>query len=124
MNTTQSGETHAIFWIEGVGVAAVGVFGLFVNMFAIYKLTCGLKNKERHTFHHLLLSLSICDLSHIILTFTCFSLPQLSLSYQKVIYKIMLPFLIPLAQMSLSCSSFTTVVSVFCCFKPELSEKL
>merc|ERR1712227_1048126 len=76
-----------LFWIEGVGVASVGVLGLCVNLFAIWKLSFGLRNKERHAFHHLLLSLSICDLTHVLLTFTCFSLPQLSLS----------------------CSSFTTV---------------
>lgn len=119
MNATQISSHHdeknhhatILFWIEGVGVASVGVLGLCVNLFAIWKLSFGLRNKERHAFHHLLLSLSICDLTHVLLTFTCFSLPQLSNAYRSKVLFYMLPFVIPLAQMSLSCSSFTTVVS-------------
>lgn len=117
MNATQISSHHdeknhhatILFWIEGVGVASVGVLGLCVNLFAIWKLSFGLRNKERHAFHHLLLSLSICDLTHVLLTFTCFSLPQLSNAYRSKVLFYMLPFVIPLAQMSLSCSSFTTV---------------
>ncbi len=98
----------AMFWIEGVAIAVVAAIGLGVNLFAIWRLSCGLKKRERHSFHHLLLSLTICDLLHITFNVICFALPQLSMVYRTA-YLYAVPYLIPLAQMSLSCSSFTTV---------------
>ena len=98
-----------LFWIEGVGIASVALVGLGVNLFAIWRLSFGLRKSERHCFHHLLLSLSVCDLIHIILTVTCFSLPQLSVAYRTQVLLHAIPFLIPLAQMSLCSSSLTTV---------------
>jgi hypothetical protein len=99
----------SIFWIEGVGIASVASIGLGVNLFAMWRLSFGLKKRERHCFHHLLLSLTVCDLLHIILTVTCFALPHVSTEYRTRVMLYALPYLIPLAQMSLSCSSLTTV---------------
>ena len=82
-----------------------------INLFAVLRLSKGIKRSEKHCFHHLLLSLSICDFTHIILNIICFSLPQLSLTYRSNHLLYAIPFLIPLAQMSLSASSLTTVVS-------------
>jgi len=110
MNTTL-GHYHeqTLYWIEGVGIASVGAIGIGINLFAIWKLSFGQDKAERHCFHHLLLSLSICDLTHIIFNFICFALPHLSEAYRENVLLYTIPFLIPLAQMSLSCSSFTTV---------------
>ena len=83
--------------------------GLGVNIFAIWRLSCGLRNAEKHCFHKLLLSLSICDLIHLILTVVCFSLPQISETYKNEIYLYLIPYFIPLAQMSLCSSTLTTV---------------
>ena len=83
--------------------------GLGVNIFAIWRLSCGLRNAEKHCFHKLLLSLSICDLIHLILTVVCFSLPQISERYKNEIYLYLIPYFIPLAQMSLCSSTLTTV---------------
>ena len=104
------------FFILGVGIACVGAIGIGINLFAIWKLSFGQDKAERHCFHHLLLSLSICDLTHIIFNFICFALPHLSEAYRENVLLYTIPFLIPLAQMSLSCSSFTTVVSDFMLF--------
>ena len=99
-----------------MGIASVGAIGIGINLFAIWKLSFGQDKAERHCFHHLLLSLSICDLTHIIFNFICFALPHLSEAYRENVLLYTIPFLIPLAQMSLSCSSFTTVVSDFMLF--------
>ena len=99
-----------------MGIATVGAIGIGINLFAIWKLSVGQDKAERHCFHHLLLSLSICDLTHIIFNFICFALPHLSEAYRENVLLYTIPFLIPLAQMSLSCSSFTTVVSDFMLF--------
>ena len=104
------------FFFLGVGIASVGAIGIGINLFAIWKLSFGQDKAERHCFHHLLLSLSICDLTHIIFNFICFALPHLSEAYRENVLLYTIPFLIPLAQMSLSCSSFITVVSDFMLF--------
>lgn len=103
---------QSLYWIEGPGIASIGLIGVGINIFAIWRLSCGLSRQDRHCFHHLLLCLSICDLTHIIFNFICFSLPQLSDDYRSHVLLYAIPFLIPLAQMSLMCSSLTTVVSI------------
>ena len=79
-----------------------------VNIFAIWRLSCGKRHAEKHCFHKLLLSLSICDLTHLIFTLFCFCLPRISETYDKEYNLFVLPYLIPLAQMSLCSSCFTT----------------
>lgn len=125
MNSTTSSSLHekSLFWIEGLGIATVGLIGLGVNIFAIWRLSCGLKKPDRHCFHHLLLCLSICDLTHIIFNIICFSMPQLSEVYRTHVLLYAIPFLIPLAQMSLMCSSLTTVVSDVHCSDTFILEK-
>ena len=68
-----------------------------------------LRTKRRHTFHNLLLTLTIYDLLQIIFSIICFALPQVSLGYRNNIFIYVIPFMIPLAQITLSGSSFTTV---------------
>ena len=71
-------------FISGVGIASIGAIGIGINLFAIWRLSFGLNKLERHCFHHLLLSLSICDLTHIIFNIICFALPHLSSAYRHV----------------------------------------
>ena len=118
-----------LYWVEGwtiVFVATIGnivqntlayfnlkiVFtfsfkkGFCVNVFAIWKLSCGLRNAKRFCFHKLLLFLSICDLLHLVLTLACFSLPQISTTYKNEFFIFAIPYFIPLAQMTLCCSRY------------------
>ena len=96
----------SIYYIEGVGILCVGTIGIIINLLATRLL---LRTKRRHTFHNLLLTLTIYDLLQIIFSIICFALPQLSLSYRNNIFIYVIPFMIPLAQITLSGSSFTTV---------------
>ena len=95
-----------IYYVEGVGILAVGVIGIIINLLAIRLL---LRTKHRHTFHTLLITLTVYDLLQIGFSIICFALPQLSASYRNHIFIYIIPFMIPLAQISLSGSSFTTV---------------
>ena len=97
---------RCIFYIEGVGIITVGMIGLAINLMAIRLL---LVTKHRHIFHNLLLSLTVYDFLQITLSIACFALPQLSTSYRNTVLIHTIPFLIPLAQITLSGSSFTTV---------------
>ena len=95
-----------IYYIEGVGILCVGIIGIIINLLATRLL---LRTKRRHTFHNLLLTLTLYDLLQIVFSIICFALPQLSLSYRNNIFIYVIPFMIPLAQITLSGSSFTTV---------------
>ena len=94
------------YYIEGVGISCVGIVGVMINVMAMILL---LRIKRRHTFHNLLVSLTIYDLLQIILSIGCFALPQLSPSYRNHVFIHVVPFLIPFAQIALAGSSFTTV---------------
>ena len=95
-----------IYYIEGVGIFCVGLIGIIINLLATRLL---LRIKHRHTFHNLLLTLTIYDLMQIVFSIVCFALPQLSLSFRHNVFIYVIPFMIPLAQITLSGSSFTTV---------------
>lgn len=124
----------AEYYIEGLGILLVGTVGFFINMTAIWRLVFRQGARKRHTFHYLLISLSVydfvrwciwfhndfwlelsisfCPLNfqlHIFLSIACFALPQISIEYRDKILIHTIPYLIPLAQMTLSSSSFTTV---------------
>ena len=50
------------FYVEGLGILLTGVIGCFINAAAIWRLTLGQGRRKRHTFHYLLISLSVYDL--------------------------------------------------------------
>jgi hypothetical protein len=55
----------AIFYVEGVGISLVGAVGCLINLAAIWRLNFGQGRRKRHTFHYLLISLSVYDLVEI-----------------------------------------------------------
>ena len=55
-------STNAVFYIEGLAILLIGSVGCVINLAAIWRLTFGQGRRKRHTFHHLLISLSIYDL--------------------------------------------------------------
>ena len=94
------------YYIEGLAIFAVGTVGLFINGMAMYLLG---RQRQRRVFHCLLLSLSTFDFLHCFLSVACFSLPQLSTAYRNHVLIFSIPYLIPLAQITLSSSSLSTV---------------
>ena len=56
----------AVFYIEGIGIISVGAIGCLINLAAIWRLTIGQGRRKRHTFHYLLISLSVYDLVSVI----------------------------------------------------------
>ncbi|TRY77947.1 hypothetical protein TCAL_09774 [Tigriopus californicus] len=94
------------FYIEGLSIAIVGTFGLVINGVAIFLLT---RQKTLRTFHVLLVTLTMFDFLHIILSIACFSLPKLSPWYRNHVLIFIIPYLIPCAQITLASSSFSTV---------------
>ena len=94
------------FYVEGVAVTVVGSTGVIINLTALIFL---LQTRRRHVFQNLLLSLTIYDLALIILMLVSFAFPQFSGNYRSHVLIHALPFLIPLAQTVLACSSCTTV---------------
>ena len=94
------------FYVEGVAVTVVGSTGVIINLTALIFL---LQTRRRHVFQNLLLSLTIYDLALILLMLASFAFPQFSGNYRSHVLIHALPFLIPLAQTVLACSSCTTV---------------
>ena len=95
-----------MYYIEGVGIICIGIIGIIINIFATRLL---LRIKHRYIFHNLLLTLTIYDLLQIILSIPTFALPHLSPTYRNQIFIHVVPFLIPVAQITVSGSSYTTV---------------
>ena len=56
-----------------------------------------------------LLCLAVYDFLHVFLSVAIFSLPQLSPAYRNHVLIFCIPYLIPLAQITLSSSSYSTV---------------
>ncbi len=94
------------YWVEGVALCAVGLVGVFINGVAIALLS---RQRPRRTFHILLLTLTVFDLLHVLISMATFALPQLSLAYRNNVLIFAIPYLIPLAQITLASSSFSTV---------------
>ena len=55
-------QSNAVFYIEGLGILLIGVVGCLINGAAIWRLTFGQGRRKKHTFHYLLISLSVYDL--------------------------------------------------------------
>ena len=106
--TTTTATTSAFdpYYVEGVALFSVGSIGLFINGAAIFLLG---RQKPRRTFHVLLLTLAVFDLLHVSLSIFTFALPQLWPLYRNQALIFAIPYLIPLAQITLSSSSFSTV---------------
>lgn len=76
------------------------------NFVAIFVLA---RQRVQRIFHMLMIFLSIWDLLYLIFSILCFSLPAISLAYKDFVFIHMIPYVIPLAQICLSGSCFTTV---------------
>ena len=105
-STSTSTSPFDPYYVEGVALFTVGSIGVFINGAAIFLLG---RQKPRRTFHVLLLTLAVFDLLHVSLSIFTFALPQLWPLYRNQALIFAIPYLIPLAQITLSSSSFSTV---------------
>ena len=89
-----------------MGLAVLAVFGRPV---CLYRTFCLVHKLTRVNLLFVITKLVVIVALQISLSIACFALPQLSPWYQDAVLIHSIPFLIPLAQMTLSGSSFTTV---------------
>ena len=95
--------------VEGIIMTIVLLFGLIGNSLSIYIL----RHKEvrlQPVFVDVLCSLSVYDNLFLIGAFLLYSLPQLCTSYASYNFQLIAPYLYPLTNTFLTCSSYMTVV--------------
>ena len=63
--------------VEGVLMGIVGVLGICGNISAIAIFWARFYKKSGHTFHHLMMALSVFDLIYILMSLYIFALPQM-----------------------------------------------
>ena len=63
----------------------------------------------QNVFHQLMISLSCMDLLYLIFSDVCFSLPKMSTDYRLGVFVHLVPYAMPVAQMFLSGSCYSTV---------------
>ena len=92
----------------------VALFGAVINLVAIAILTkrhiCTSKVFiAKRTFHMLMIYLSCWDFGYLILSMLCFALPVISENFRDVVSIHLIPYVIPLAQVCLSGSCYSTI---------------
>ena len=92
---------------KGVLLFIIGVCGIFCNTAAIFVL----KRKRRYqrNFHALMMCLAVFDLCYICLAMTIFSLKEFSEGYANGLWYVIIPYAIPLIQISLTGSIYCTM---------------
>ena len=94
------------YWFDGPIGFLLACIGLVFNAIAIYTLS---KQVCHKTFHSLMMLLSCWDFGLLFFSQFLFALPELSESYKNGLFLQLVPYLIPMAQICLSGSCFTTV---------------
>ena len=102
---------HVIFfrfkyWLDGPIGLTVATTGLLVNLVAIIILA---KQRVQRTFHLLMIYLSCWDFGYLVLSILCFALPVISAHYRDNVSIHLIPYVIPLAQVCLSGSCYSTI---------------
>ena len=94
------------YWIDGPIGLSVTFIGLIFNSIALYTLA---KQECHKTFHSLLMLLSVWDFGLLFFDQFIFALPELSEYYKENLFLHIVPYFVPMAQICLSGSCFTTV---------------
>ena len=94
------------YWVDGPIGFTIAVIGLAVNFIAIVILA---KQRVQRTFHLLMIFLSCWDFGYLILSLLCFALPITSSYYRDHLSIHLIPYVIPLAQVCLSGSCYSTI---------------
>ena len=100
-------ETYVAFWVEGVLLIIVGIFGIVGNLAAIAVFA---RQHLQKNFHALMLSLSIFDLIYIIASIFLFGMKELNESYRTMgINFLLFPWGLPIAQIGITGSIYFTL---------------
>ena len=94
------------YWFDGPIGFSLACIGLVFNAIAIYTLS---KQVCHKTFHSLMMLLSCWDFGLLFFSQFLFALPELSEWYKNGLFLQLVPYMIPMAQICLSGSCFTTV---------------
>ena len=73
----------------------------FLNIFIFFRVQV--------TFHSLMSFLAIWDLSYLFVSISCFALPEISASYFETVFLPMVPFALPIGQIFLTGSIYSTL---------------
>lgn len=100
-------DNRVAFSIEGIALLHVGILGIVGNVAAI---TVFARQHLQRNFHALMMSLSAFDLLYILASILLFSIPQFNVNYrQSAFYNYILPWTLPLAQVSITGSIYFTM---------------
>ncbi|CAB4065556.1 unnamed protein product [Lepeophtheirus salmonis] len=95
------------FFVEGVCTALLGLFGIIGNVVSI-KVLSSKELEMLPTFRHLLKMLAGFDATFLVFALTLFCFSSLSEYYDNFVRPWLLPFLLPLLQIALTGSVWTT----------------
>lgn len=100
---------HTIqFILEGVLTATLGIFGIFGNIVSI-KVLSSRDLDMLPTFRHLLKMLAVFDATFLIFTVTLFCISSWSSTYNEFVRPWLTPYWLPVIQISLTGSVWTTM---------------
>ena len=94
------------YWVDGPVGMSVACLGVLVNLVAIVVMA---RQRVQRTFHLLMIFLSVWDATYLILFILVFSMPEISICWRDRVYGYLIPYLLPMAQMCLSGSTWSTV---------------
>jgi len=97
------------FWIEGIAVLAISVFGIFGNLLCLFVFNQ--KSVDlKPSFSNILKCLSIYDMALLTGVLILYTLPALSDFYNVNIKPYSLPIVLPLTQVALTGSVYSVVI--------------
>jgi ABC-type maltose transport system permease subunit len=94
------------YWLDGPVGLSLASIGMVLNLIAIVMLA---RQRVQRNFHMLMIFLSFWDLAYLVLSISLFALPIMSTSFRENIFVYITPYTLPLAQICLSGSCFSTV---------------
>lgn len=94
------------FIIEGILLLVVGIIGLFGNTICIIMFS---RLRLQLKFHRLMILLFVYENIYLLFTMLVFSVPQLSETYRSRFLKHLVPIFLPVVQMALTGSVYTTL---------------
>lgn len=94
------------YWVDGPIGMSVACLGVMVNLVAIVVLA---RQRVQRTFHLLMIFLSVWDFMWLIFFVLLFSMSEISQFWRDRVYFYLVPYLLPLLQICLSGSCYSTV---------------
>lgn len=96
------------FFIEGIFMSSLGLFGIFGNLISI-KVLSSTELDMLPTFRHLLKMLAAFDATFLIFTLSLFCISSWSETYNEMVRPWLTPYWLPVIQIALTGSVWTTM---------------